>query len=724
MKTKKISCVILSLILALTMMGANIESALANTYNVTNSTEIAQMLSAIDKQSFSGSGTDAAKAKKVISHFISNSKWKPNGEHFPYPNAGYGYVGTVNDGAYSITMNRVCAGCYAYADYIYGAVYGTLDMVRVGDQKHNSETLKTLLQEKGQAGAHLRIDGRHSLAFISATDAGFYALEYGGDNSAGTGGPIKLSYWTYEKFISTYGSRDIWLYRITALGGNNVNSSASITIPPNKPSGLTVSKASSTTARISWNAASGATYIAEYRSPNTNNAWVKDTEYKGGTSYIATRLGSHTYGFRVRSVNSAGMSDWTEIEYVNSGVLGAVTGVLIGIENLKPSMPSGLRASKSNNTTAEISWNEVSGATSYEAEYKSPNTNGAWKKDTEYRDSKALSYTVTQLGSHNYGFRIRAVNAAGVSPWAEITYNHSNNSNATVDKTYTIKYDANGGNGAPSSQTKTEGVPLTINSTKPTRSGYNFIGWGETPNADFYSTYASGDTYNKDADVTLYAMWHMTVATTDYACYINYDANGGIGAPSNHVEVKDANGVVTFNLSRTEPLRHGYTFIGWRYENNTSYGLDMPNQNITFDTGVTNRNSSLTYYAQWIADISSSNNVTPPKTPSWLKYSRGNSNTTVSWENVQGVLWYELQFIDSSNVWFTPREFTNNTMTSFSIRSFGNAYEIRDKDGFPHYAYPVRVRAVNSAGASGWIETIYFQNGRAGGSDWTETKFY
>ena len=42
---------------------------------------------------------------------------------------------------------------------------------------------------------------------------------------------------------------------------------------------------------------------------------------------------------------------------------------------------------------------------------------------------------------------------------------------------YTVSFNANGGLGAPSAQTKTHGMALTLSSTKPTRSGYSFTGW-------------------------------------------------------------------------------------------------------------------------------------------------------------------------------------------------------------------------------------------------------
>ena len=43
--------------------------------------------------------------------------------------------------------------------------------------------------------------------------------------------------------------------------------------------------------------------------------------------------------------------------------------------------------------------------------------------------------------------------------------------------TYTVDYDANGGSGAPQSQTKEAGIPLTLSSVTPKRSGYKFDAW-------------------------------------------------------------------------------------------------------------------------------------------------------------------------------------------------------------------------------------------------------
>lgn len=81
--------------------------------------------------------------------------------------------------------------------------------------------------------------------------------------------------------------------------------------------------------------------------------------------------------------------------------------------------------------------------------------------------------------------------------------------------TYTIAYNANGGSGAPASQTKTYKTDLALSSTKPTRTGYTFLGWS-TSNTATSASYSAGATLSSDltttngATVTLYAVWKAT----------------------------------------------------------------------------------------------------------------------------------------------------------------------------------------------------------------------
>lgn len=71
---------------------------------------------------------------------------------------------------------------------------------------------------------------------------------------------------------------------------------------------------------------------------------------------------------------------------------------------------------------------------------------------------------------------------------------------------YTITYNANGGSGAPSNQTKKHGENITLSSVKPTKSGYTFTGWNTSSNGSGTS-YSSGGIYSNNSNVTLYAQW-------------------------------------------------------------------------------------------------------------------------------------------------------------------------------------------------------------------------
>lgn len=77
--------------------------------------------------------------------------------------------------------------------------------------------------------------------------------------------------------------------------------------------------------------------------------------------------------------------------------------------------------------------------------------------------------------------------------------------------TWTVKYNANGGSGAPADQTKIYDQTLKLSSTKPTRLDYNFKGWATSKaNADKGTvSYAAGANYTANAAITLYAVWEL-----------------------------------------------------------------------------------------------------------------------------------------------------------------------------------------------------------------------
>lgn len=146
---------------------------------------------------------------------------------------------------------------------------------------------------------------------------------------------------------------------------------------------------------------------------------------------------------------------------------------------------------------------------------------------------------------------------------------------------YTIKYNANGGTGAPTSQTKWKDQALTLSSTKPTRTGYSFLGWSTSSTATS-ATYSAGSSYTSNSAATLYAVWKANTYT------VKYNANGGSGAPGNQTKTYG----VTLTLSSVKPTRTNYTFKGW--------GTSASATTVSYTAGASYTvNAAITLYAIW-----------------------------------------------------------------------------------------------------------------------------
>lgn len=144
-----------------------------------------------------------------------------------------------------------------------------------------------------------------------------------------------------------------------------------------------------------------------------------------------------------------------------------------------------------------------------------------------------------------------------------------------------VSYNANGGTGAPGSQTKTIGVDLKLSTTKPTRIGYTFLGWSTSKTASSAS-YSPGATYSSNAALTLYAVWKINTWT------VKYDANGGTGAPSSQTKTYGQ----TLKLSTTKPTKKDYNFLGW--------GTSTESTTIEYEAGANyTNNAAITLYAIW-----------------------------------------------------------------------------------------------------------------------------
>lgn len=206
--------------------------------------------------------------------------------------------------------------------------------------------------------------------------------------------------------------------------------------------------------------------------------------------------------------------------------------------------------------------------------------------------SVSISSTSGKLSMGSHAFTInKTTSTQNISCYGKIISNSSyvsgtkSSSSASVSvpakPSYTVSYNANGGSGAPSSQTKWYGTNLSLSSTIPTRTGYSFSGWG-TSSSSTSIAYAAGATYSSNASVTLYAIWKANTYT------ISYNANGGSGAPGNQTKTYGVN----LKLSSTVPSRTNYNFKGW--------GTSSSSTSVAYAAGATySSNTSVTLYAIW-----------------------------------------------------------------------------------------------------------------------------
>lgn len=153
--------------------------------------------------------------------------------------------------------------------------------------------------------------------------------------------------------------------------------------------------------------------------------------------------------------------------------------------------------------------------------------------------------------------------------------------------TYTITYNANGGTGAPSSQTKTHGVSITLRTTKPTKSNASAGSYTVTLDAN------EGDCSTKS----------LTAARTTSYTFSKWNTkSGGTGTSYNPGQTYSTNGdlylyaiysssTTTDSVELPTPTRSGYEFLGWAESATAESGT----------TGSLTPTKDITLYAIWKA---------------------------------------------------------------------------------------------------------------------------
>ena len=299
-------------------------------------------------------------------------------------------------------------------------------------------------------------------------------------------------------------------------------------------------------------------------------------------------------------------------------------------------------------------------------------------------------------------------------------------SNVTVDlypewiaNTWTVKYDANGGNGGMENTTHVWNGGIKVRKNTFEKPLYTFRGWnlsrvnngktewlyaksdnswggaghwyetGHQPSG--YVKYKLADeqvlqacTLIKNEVITAHAQW------TPNTYYVTYDANGGSGAPAQQAFVADSG----TKLSTTKPTRTGYTFVNWDYMGNKF------NPGDAIPTGW----GSFTLKAQWKAN---SHTIT---------YSANGGNGSNQTQTVQyGTSWTTKGAIYSKSgytqtSWNTQ---ANGSGTKYSLSTAQTDKQLSNVTLYAQYSANTYTVKYNGNGADGgsMADTIHTYNG-------------
>ncbi len=189
--------------------------------------------------------------------------------------------------------------------------------------------------------------------------------------------------------------------RVSLLSSTGCQSGSGTTC--GMPAGLSATNVTTSSATLNWNAVSGATsYNVQYKI-STATTWTtttSTTNSKGLTGLVAAT----SYQYQVQAVCASGSSSFSGVStFTTSSTTSCGT-------------PTGLSASGITTSGATLNWVAVSGATSYNVQYKTSSAT-TWTSTTSTTNSKAL----TGLSAATvYQYQVQGVCSTGTSTYSGI----------------------------------------------------------------------------------------------------------------------------------------------------------------------------------------------------------------------------------------------------------------------------------------------------------------
>ena len=229
-----------------------------------------------------------------------------------------------------------------------------------------------------------------------------------------------------------------YYYKVKAANGagesaysNVVSGKVVVTPKPAAPVVKIGNSASSGKPTLTWSAVSGATSYKVYRATSQNGTYsllgtVTATSYTNTGAKEGT-----TYYYKVKAVNGAGESAYSNVV---SGQVKTVTP--------KPSAPVVKIGNSASSGKPMLTWNAVSGATSYKV-YRATSQNGTYSL---LGTVTATSYTNTGAkAGTTYYYKVKAVNSAGESAYSNVVSGQVKSTGQTTVTTLTLGHSSASG---------------------------------------------------------------------------------------------------------------------------------------------------------------------------------------------------------------------------------------------------------------------------------------
>lgn len=387
-----------------------------------------------------------------ISTTQANDYWNIDPTTNPSISASSTSIATGGSVTFTGTFNPYPAGLSSYPQsyqIVYGDGYNS-GWIALGGTANQSYSQSHTYSSSGYYSAYIQTTPSYTTNYAYVTVSSAPAIPtglsgYANGNTASTqsftlnwnassgadtyelffsGGYVPTDYQTYADFKGitaiTYTTASIfsasstyyWWVRAKNSSGAFSAWSPVVTITSNAqllaaPTGVSATTTRTDGVNITWSAVSGASYYGIWYGGAPSLSNVPDFPNIYATSYLETGI-------------SAGSSrDYYVRAYTASGIGGYWSTVATGTRAVAlavPSTPTGLSASSNRTTDVYISWNAVSGATSYEIywggtpyDYYTP----------DFYPGSSTYYFDSGLSQGSYRtYYVRARNASGASSWS------------------------------------------------------------------------------------------------------------------------------------------------------------------------------------------------------------------------------------------------------------------------------------------------------------------